>query len=544
MSWLLGSLRNKLYLISGGGTVLVLVATFYGFATLWSSIAEHDKLVTGDFPQQLRLAGLQNQMAGQVLAWENVLVRGRNPEALKKHWAEFEQAEATIHFQAQQLIDAFNADNEAAHAAALQEFVRASERMGKIYRQGFEEYRRTRNSADAAEKIVNGADRAPAMLLAKLIGEHDGEIRTAATAAQLSAKRGIMLALGALGITVAITFVIFTIVIRRSVVLPMRNLVAGMDRFAAGDFRTPVEASTRDELGQLARRLDETRTRLGTTIRTVSGTAEQLSFAAAGLRENSTESSQNVKHQQSEMDQLATAINEMAATVQDVARNTEMAATSAREADTQAAAGKQVVATTVRSIEALASEVERAAQVITKLEQNSVSIGSVLEVIRQVAEQTNLLALNAAIEAARAGEQGRGFAVVADEVRTLASRTQKSTEEIRGIIEKLQAGAHDAVQVMQQGQAQARQSVAEAARAGQALESIAAVVTRISDMNIQIASATEEQSKVTEEISRNVTNLNGQVNHNAEAVQQLSRSSTELAAFAERLQNGMRQFHV
>ncbi len=214
-----------------------------------------------------------------------------------------------------------------------------------------------------------------------------------------------------------------------------------------------------------------------------------------------------ILEQKGEVDQVATAMTEMSATVHEVARNATEAAEAAQRADEETGKGKMVVSQAIEAIDLLANEVNDAAQVIHRLEQDSDEIGAVLDVIRGIAEQTNLLALNAAIEAARAGEQGRGFAVVADEVRTLAQRTQQSTQEIQNMIERLQSGAQDAVKAMEQGRSRAQVGVEQAAEAGVSLETIAQAVGTISDMNTQIATAAEEQSVVAEEINLNIVSI-------------------------------------
>ncbi len=218
-----------------------------------------------------------------------------------------------------------------------------------------------------------------------------------------------------------------------------------------------------------------------------------------------------VLEQKDEVDKVATAMTEMSATVHEVARNATEAAEAAQRADEETSKGKSVVSQAIEAIDLLANEVNDAAQVIHRLEQDSDEIGAVLDVIRGIAEQTNLLALNAAIEAARAGEQGRGFAVVADEVRTLAQRTQQSTQEIQNMIERLQSGAQDAVKAMEQGRSRAQVGVEQAAEAGTSLETIAQAVGTISDMNTQIATAAEEQSVVAEEINLNIVAISDMI---------------------------------
>lgn len=280
---------------------------------------------------------------------------------------------------------------------------------------------------------------------------------------------------------------------------------------------------------------------------TISGTrdaADQLTSATLEMNSLSASANDNMQRQQSETDQVATAINEMTATVQEVSRNASEAATAAQSADEEAIKGRAVVTRTIDVINTLASNVDQAANVINDLNTQSNNIGVVLEVIKDIADQTNLLALNAAIEAARAGEQGRGFAVVADEVRTLASRTQKSTEEIHGMIDKLQSGAKSAVQVMENGREQAHSGVEQASMAGESLVSITNAINTINEMNTQIAAAAAEQSHVAEDINRNIINISQTASDAADAVRQTASASSALDTLAVQLQDQVKKFII
>jgi aerotaxis receptor len=283
-------------------------------------------------------------------------------------------------------------------------------------------------------------------------------------------------------------------------------------------------------------------------LRTVIGRIREASAKLAGMSRQTTASMeqthQSVGLQHTETDQLAVALNEMAATSQEVARNTAAAAAAARQADTETQAGREVVNQAIDAIDHLAQEVVSAADVIHRLEAESAKIGTVLDVIRSIAEQTNLLALNAAIEAARAGEQGRGFAVVADEVRSLASRTQLATQEIQQMIGNLQSGANEAVRVMDQGRSKAQASVQEAARVGTTLATIARAVDTINEMNTQIASAAEEQSAVTETLNRNVTTISQLSHKTADIARDTARDSEQLSALAGNLESLVLQFRA
>lgn len=299
-----------------------------------------------------------------------------------------------------------------------------------------------------------------------------------------------------------------------------------------------------DEIGMMAAAFNSMLEKFEALIQQVNSSSTQLAAASEEVSAVARDSSSNVNQQLSETEQVATAMNEMAATVQEVARNAAAAAEAAHNANTESTKGMKVVQTASNTIQQLANDVESAATVIHELEAHSDNIGSVLDVIKGIAEQTNLLALNAAIEAARAGEQGRGFAVVADEVRTLASRTQESTQEIQEMIQKLQAGSKQAVAVMEQGRNQAQTGSEQANDASRSLQVIANAVATISDMNTQIASAAEEQSAVTEEMNRNIININHVSEQTATGATQTTAASEELARLAANLQGLIGQFKI
>lgn len=317
-----------------------------------------------------------------------------------------------------------------------------------------------------------------------------------------------------------------------------------MSALEEGNLTAQTSYQGKDELGEIASGLNNMGGRFRQIIQDLSGAASQLASAAEETSAVTRDTNQNILRQQQEVEQVATAMNEMNATVHEVAKNTSSAASAAHHADEEATNGKRVVEKTMDAIENLADEVNSTAGAIRTLAQDSETIGTVLDVIRGIAEQTNLLALNAAIEAARAGEQGRGFAVVADEVRTLAQRTQKSTQEIQDMIERLQKGTAAAVDAMDKSQNRAHSSVQQAAEAGTSLDAIKQAVDNITDMNTQIASAAEEQSAVAEEINRNINNISHVAEESATGAEQTAAASEELARLAEQLQTMVSQFRV
>jgi methyl-accepting chemotaxis protein len=348
------------------------------------------------------------------------------------------------------------------------------------------------------------------------------------------------LMIGVSGITI-LTYIF----IIRSISQPLKAVARVINRVKdTGDLTLRAEPVGRDEMAEIGRDFNAmlesfqeiTSSTLRSSTKVLSAT-EEMQQIAQSTREG-------MDLQQAEIDQAATAMNEMAATVLEVAQNVANTAQAAGKANSEAGEGMKLLEVAIEAINGLASEVERASDVIQKLGDVSDRIGDVTSVINGIAEQTNLLALNAAIEAARAGEQGRGFAVVADEVRALAQRTKESTEMIQGMIEELQGYSHDAVQVMSQGKEYADSTVSQAQRAGEALKEITSDVSIINDMSTQIASASEEQSAVAEEINQNITTVSHHAGQTTEHSHSLAEASADLSQLASKLQKRASRFKV
>lgn len=332
--------------------------------------------------------------------------------------------------------------------------------------------------------------------------------------------------------------------ITRQIIIPLTQTLKVAERVAAGDLTHNLVSLRRDELGQLQRSMQSMTQGLRELIGGISDGVTQIASAAEELSAVTEQTSAGVNNQKVETDQVATAMNEMAATVQEVARNAEEASEAAVAADQQAREGDKVVGEAIAQIERLAVEVGHSTEAMGELKRESDKIGSVLDVIKSVAQQTNLLALNAAIEAARAGEAGRGFAVVADEVRSLAQRTQKSTEEIEELIVGLQNGTQQVATIMDNSRSLTDSSVELTRRAGGSLESITRTVSAIQAMNQQIAAAAEQQSAVAEEINRSVLNVRDVSDQTSAASEETAASSVELARLGTHLQMLVGRFKV
>ncbi|MDY7562953.1 methyl-accepting chemotaxis protein [Pseudomonas sp. CCC3.2] len=332
--------------------------------------------------------------------------------------------------------------------------------------------------------------------------------------------------------------------ITRQIVVPLLQTLKVVERVASGDLSHDLQVERRDELGQLQSSIQQMTLGLRALVGGISEGVTKIANAAEQLSTVTKKTNAGVDSQKLETDQVATAMHEMTATVQEVARNAEEASEAAVAADQQAREGDRVVNEAIAQIELLAGEVGNSTEAMGELKRESDKIGSVLDVIKAVAQQTNLLALNAAIEAARAGEAGRGFAVVADEVRSLAQRTQKSTEEIEELIISLQTGTRQVATIMDKSRELTVSSVELTRRAGSSLGNITRTVSAIQSMNLQIAAAAEQQSATAEEINRSVLNVRDVSDQTSAASKETAASSVELARLGNQLQSLVGKFKV
>jgi len=468
-------------------------------------------------------SGLSKRML-DLRGHESLYIIDGSAEALE----EWEYVSEDLQTVARSLMVWLNDDQKGAIDTALQALT--------FYQRSFHYYQQLREQNLATEKamierarsVVNLAEAAQA----------------AAEQSMLDDSQRSLVMLGIMGAAAVVLGLCAALLITRLIVVPLRQTVTFAQRIAAGDLSQNIPQDRRDEVGQLLAAMQDMTLSLRTLVGRIGGGVGQIAAAAEQLSAITAQTSAGVQTQKLETEQTATAMHQMAATVQEVAQNAEQASLAARDADLEAQQGNRVVQQAVDQIDSLASEVEQSAKAIADLNQESARIGSVLEVIRNVAEQTNLLALNAAIEAARAGEQGRGFAVVADEVRALAKRAQDSTEEIESLIAGLQRMAKGAVQQMDSSRDLTRRTVELAGEAGDALGRITQAVSTIEQMNQQIAAAAEEQSAVAEAINESVTRVRDIGEQSATATEQTAASSAELARLGVELQELVRQFRT
>ncbi len=359
------------------------------------------------------------------------------------------------------------------------------------------------------------------------------------------AYQGALVTLSLLVGLIAVTALVLGWLIARSITQPLGALSHAIRRAEEhADLTVRAEITGRNEIAEVAQNFNGMLKRfleLTGNLQNIAGNIAEQSQTLQEITQNTRNSSARQQH---ETEQVATATTEMAESIQEVARNANSAAQSALQVDRDANQGNQLVTNTLQAISRLSEELEQTARLISDVESASNNIGGVLDVIRGIAEQTNLLALNAAIEAARAGEQGRGFAVVADEVRSLAQRTQESTQEINGMIEQLQRRTHDAVNAMHSGRRNAQSTEGEAGQAATSLQAISQAIDSINNLSAQIASATEQQTAVAHEINKNIVNISDAARSSNEAVERISQSTQTLTGIAGQLTQLCRTFRT
>nr|WP_311970678.1 methyl-accepting chemotaxis protein [Pseudomonas baltica] len=338
--------------------------------------------------------------------------------------------------------------------------------------------------------------------------------------------------------------VILALWLTRSIIRPLEGAVRAAEQVAAGDLTQTIQVDGQDEVTRLQRALEQMQGNLRTTLRLINDSATRLSSAATELNSVTEDSHRGLHQQNAEIEQAATAVTEMSSAVDEVARNAVSTSQASSDSNSAAQDGQSRVLQTVQSIKSLTTQVQGTSVLVQNLADRSQDIGKVLDVIRAIAEQTNLLALNAAIEAARAGESGRGFAVVADEVRALAHRTQQSTLEIDSMVSAMRSGSSEAVASMQVSRDQAGSTLALAQGAGESLSRIATSINEISERNLVIASAAEEQAQVAREVDRNIVNIRDLSVQSSSGADQISASSHELSRLAVELNQVVARFKV
>ena len=527
----------------GFGFLALMVFVLGGFALLqMANMREQSDQVETNWLPSVMAAGEMSQDLLRIRALTLRLLVNRDPQAVAQNEQKILEIKKQLHtaqllYEAlivlpedQVLFDRFKVEQ--------QQYLQRQEQVMALSRQ---------NQLEDAVKVVNGEMNHLADTMAGTLGElvtlNKVSANQAAALAQQVFSQSRIGVIGMIALTALITIGL-AVLLTRSIVSPLAQSLRVAQGVASGDLTGEITVSGKDEPARLQQALKGMQENLRETIQRISQSSSQLASASEELSSVTEDATRGLHQQSQEIEQAATAVNQMTAAVEEVASNAVATSQASRESDRIAQHGREQVHQTVLSIESLADDVTANATQVEDLAQKVYGISKVLDVIRSIAEQTNLLALNAAIEAARAGEAGRGFAVVADEVRALAHRTQQSTQEIEQMIGGIQQGTDQAVSSMQQSNGRARATLEIAKSAGTALEEIASAFTLINERNLVIASASEQQAAVAREVDRNLMNIRDLSMQTSAGANQTSAASQELSRLAVDLNTMVARFSV
>lgn len=494
------SIQGRLLAAVGAGMLLFMIISGIAIALLSNTISNYNLLIANAVAHERSINHMNYQFKTQVQEWKNVLLRGKSPEQLNRYWNQFDALQKEIQAEGATLTTALKSSSR----DKVEAFLRAHQTAYGRYQIGLEAFKAADFDPAAGDAAVAGIDREPSKLLEESAQLISAQV-TQETEQNLTASASVSFWASALIFCGGVLVICLVLVIlRRNLISPLSRINQHLSQLAAGNFRHPLNFSDNSELGKLGENIQQVQASIVRVIAAVQGSMNDLTQAGSQITETATTLARYTDQTHHATDQVSAAITEMTVTVQEVANNAGGAADAAQNADNNAHQGLTIMDNTLSAIDQLSREVNHVGSVMAQLDSDARRIGSVLDVIKNVADQTNLLALNAAIEAARAGEQGRGFAVVADEVRSLAKRTQDSTAEIQQIIEAVQKGANNAMSAMQISVEKTGATMEMAGQAGSAINEISQSVNRILGMNMQIATAAEEQSYTAEEINKNI----------------------------------------
>ncbi|GGO67062.1 methyl-accepting chemotaxis protein [Bowmanella pacifica] len=497
-------LRPRILGLLGLGILLIGLLAEYGISLLASEVKRYDQLIQQEVTATSLADNINLNFKRQVQEWKNVLLRGHDQAKRDKYWANF----MALHKQIKQDSDTYLAlPIDDSLKQTMRDFTQTHQQLLSRYQQGLQAYLQAGQDHKVGDQAVAGIDRKPTEQLEQLSAQlHQYIIQRSNETSKAAAQAAKMSALGIL-IAIVVIGLLTAWFMNAKVVRPLTTLINHLRDVSYGRLDKQVDIYSEDEIGRMSKAIEILRTNTLNICQGLDSTQQDLDKVCHSLVDSASAISQGVTEQNHGTNSVQKSVQGMVDTGQTIAADAHKAADAARQANQSADDSIQAMQQTIEAITSSSSQIQDTAAVITKLDEDARKIGSVLDVIKGIAEQTNLLALNAAIEAARAGEQGRGFAVVADEVRTLAARTQQSTEEIQQMIANVQRGANSAVSAIQQGQEQTSQSVDKVHAANEQLKGVTTAVGMIAQLNDQITSSVEQQAAISERALSNLSEL-------------------------------------
>jgi methyl-accepting chemotaxis protein len=532
------TLKARIYLMLGVLVAGLAASTAIGLEQLSSKTAQDAEFATSRLKLQDDARVMQLTFKKQVQAWKDILLRGSDPESLKKYEGEFVKLDAEVQNKGQEVKEL---TSDAAIKGQVDAFLSAHVVLGKQYREALLKFEQTHGrNPHKADEDLKGKDRPVTDAIDQIVEAVNNNTRLYQQAYhdQLASQIKWMAAGAGLFI---FTLVVVGAYIVRSISKTTAELISHLtsqaDEMREGKADlTKVIRSSDDEFGEIAGAFDTFTAAARDIMCRLAGHSEQLASATEEMSSGAGQSAETARIQSDQTHQVATAMQEMSATVQEISAHSEKAASASQTAAQAARRGGQVADETLATMHSIAESTKAVASRITELGKSSEQIGKIIAVIDDIADQTNLLALNAAIEAARAGEQGRGFAVVADEVRKLAERTTKATKEIASMIESIQAETKNAVQAMEKGSAEVQVGVEKTTASGAALGEIIKISEQVGDMISQIATAAIEQSSASEQINANVSQISSSTQESSAMSDQMAKACQDLSSLAFDLQ--------
>ncbi len=526
------SLKRKIFLLGIGGTLTIAIVSLVLLTLLSSKLKELEDIEKNDFHVAREINMLAVEFKKQVQEWKNVLLRGHNEKDLTKYWSRFEALQMSIQKDGSNLKGRVSGETN----ERLNDFLDAHKSIFPKYQQAYRTFLENDFNHKLGDTLVRGIDREPTQKLEQAVGLIEKEVETKSSQVSRASDK-IMVASFVVVLLVSVICGVFAYILGTfSLSRPLMRISDALNKVAGGQYNIQIEINSKDELGKIADDINLLKKVLANSYCEINTSLQSLREADLSLSEITEELLNGTQSQYSRTDSAASAMVEMSTTSREIAQQASEASKATDSANSAATDGKQVMAEAIDTMRKTADRIASSNAVIAELDKNTAEVGTVLDVIRGIAEQTNLLALNAAIEAARAGEQGRGFAVVADEVRTLAQRTQESTAEINTIIESVQSGVKDAVSAIETGRLQSAASMEQVSHAGEKLNLINGSIHQINDVIQFISSAAHQQANVTEEITQSISDITDIANTTASQAQKVSHCSSQLRSTREGLE--------